>query len=404
MDPLRVAVLGGTLPDGRFQEIASNDRGERFANQRFGRSLLAALQTSDAVLLQVTAAPATDYPHNQQLIFKQRTYHDDGVDYLEVAFVNVTAIKHLTRLWSAIRHGMPEMRRHGSQVILVHGILSPFLAAALLASRRLGIPAVVIITDPPNVAHAFDNAFSLALKGIDGRMIRRMLPHFDGVVAVTQQVVADFAPGSPELILEGFAPELHLPASTTRRDRLQAVYAGGVKAAYGVDLLVQAQALPSANFDVAVYGAGPYVDEVMAAQERQPGVRYGGVVDFATLHKAYSDADVLVSARWPDLHYAPYTFPSKLLEYLATGKPVVSTRLPGIPREYWDVIVGCEPTPQSVADAIARAAREETVERRARRLAFAEQRKPSSQGRRLVRFLRSAGRPRTMEAPVPPAN
>jgi glycosyltransferase involved in cell wall biosynthesis len=49
-------------------------------------------------------------------------------------------------------------------------------------------------------------------------------------------------------------------------------------------------------------------------------------------------ADFMLNPRDPSWPGTPYSFPSKLLEYLTTGKPIISTRLPGIPAEYFEVL------------------------------------------------------------------
>ena len=41
-----------------------------------------------------------------------------------------------------------------------------------------------------------------------------------------------------------------------------------------------------------------------------------------------------MNPRSADAEYTKYSFPSKTIEYLATGVPVVMNRLPGIPEEY----------------------------------------------------------------------
>jgi glycosyltransferase involved in cell wall biosynthesis len=46
----------------------------------------------------------------------------------------------------------------------------------------------------------------------------------------------------------------------------------------------------------------------------------------------------MLNPRDPSWRGTPYSFPSKLLEYLTTGKPIISTRLPGIPAEYFEVL------------------------------------------------------------------
>ena len=45
-------------------------------------------------------------------------------------------------------------------------------------------------------------------------------------------------------------------------------------------------------------------------------------------------ADVLVNPRLNEGEYTKYSFPSKTMEYLSTGRPVVCYKLDGIPDEY----------------------------------------------------------------------
>ena len=52
----------------------------------------------------------------------------------------------------------------------------------------------------------------------------------------------------------------------------------------------------------------------------------------------------------PDLGSANIGY--KLLEYMASGAAVVSTKLEGIPQEYWGYITACEPTADGLNEAI----------------------------------------------------
>ena len=53
-------------------------------------------------------------------------------------------------------------------------------------------------------------------------------------------------------------------------------------------------------------------------------------------------AKVLVNLRNPNDALTKYSFPSKLMEYLNSGALVVSTRLSGIPSEYFDYLTSLE--------------------------------------------------------------
>ena len=205
-EALRIAVLGFTLPPGRFATVTANDEGMPIQTQRFGASLLTALRLSGAELLMVSAAPVTDYPHNSQIVFRYQHSSHEGVGYLELGFLNLTAIKHVTRFISAVARALPAMRQQGTQVLVVHGVHSPFLATALVARALLGAKIAVVMTDPPNVAHAYDTLVSRGLKHVDSLIIKCLVKRFDGVIALTEALATDFAPGVPYLIMEGIAP------------------------------------------------------------------------------------------------------------------------------------------------------------------------------------------------------
>jgi glycosyltransferase involved in cell wall biosynthesis len=52
------------------------------------------------------------------------------------------------------------------------------------------------------------------------------------------------------------------------------------------------------------------------------------------LLEAYRSADLLVQPRPPDQSFVRYSFPSKIIEYLASGVPVLTTRLASLSDEF----------------------------------------------------------------------
>lgn len=50
--------------------------------------------------------------------------------------------------------------------------------------------------------------------------------------------------------------------------------------------------------------------------------------------QAELDADLLINPRPTHEEFTKYSFPSKNMEYMATGTPVLTTNLPGMPEEY----------------------------------------------------------------------
>ena len=50
--------------------------------------------------------------------------------------------------------------------------------------------------------------------------------------------------------------------------------------------------------------------------------------------QAEMDADLLINPRPTHEEFTKYSFPSKNMEYMASGTPVLTTNLPGMPEEY----------------------------------------------------------------------
>ena len=61
-------------------------------------------------------------------------------------------------------------------------------------------------------------------------------------------------------------------------------------------------------------------------------------------------ATLLVNPRPTGEEYVKYSFPSKTMEYMSTGTPVLTTVLPGMPKEYHPYVYLLE---EETADAIA---------------------------------------------------
>ena len=64
-------------------------------------------------------------------------------------------------------------------------------------------------------------------------------------------------------------------------------------------------------------------------------------------------AAVLINPRPSDEEYVRYSFPSKTMEYMSTGTPVLTTALPCIPEEYRPYLYFIqEETPGGIATAL----------------------------------------------------
>ena len=165
--------------------------------------------------------------------------------------------------------------------------------------------------------------------------------------------------GKPYIVLEGHSdsalPALAPEEKTESKTGKQIVlYSGSLMKLYGIRNLVEGflkADLPAA--ELHIYGDGDYRAELEEICKSEPRIRYFGSRPNAEVVAAQQRAALLVNPRPSAPEYTKYSFPSKTMEYLASGTPTLTTRLPGIPRDYDSYLNYIDDeTPEGIAAAL----------------------------------------------------
>ena len=113
------------------------------------------------------------------------------------------------------------------------------------------------------------------------------------------------------------------------------MYAGSLHKCYGIEMLVKAfSRAEDADAELHIYGKGDFGNDLLQYAKNNKRIRYFGVVLNEQVVSAEKEADLLVNPRTSEGEYTKYSFPSKVIEYMASGTPVLMNMLPGIPDEY----------------------------------------------------------------------
>lgn len=351
-------LLGFTIPDATAREIFSADPLPAVQTHNFAWSLTRALSAAHDSVFLLSAVPVQSYPLVRQKWFGGGRFVEHGVAGRKIAFANLLILKHLTRFISCLA-ALPQLRRWGVGTVYIHGVHSPFqLFGALL--RLLGYRVVPVLTDPPGVVLPTDGAAAAWLKRVDAAIIRALVGRSTAVVALAPELATPYADRLPTLVLPGILNSSWLErvrgfaaTGTPAAARPVVLYAGGLSAAYGVDRLIDAAAfLPDVDF--LFYGKGDQVGRL--TKTVSGNIIYKGFADAATLADAMRGASILINPRPSGANFAVQSFPSKLIEYLATGRTVLTTRIRSIPAELADRFAYIDDeTPAGIATAIRHA-------------------------------------------------
>ena len=85
---------------------------------------------------------------------------------------------------------------------------------------------------------------------------------------------------------------------------------------------------------LVICGIGDSEREIRLAAKQDSRIRFLGQLKREEVLRLQRQAAVLVNPRPGDEEFTKYSFPSKTMEYLASGVPVVAYPLEGIPEEY----------------------------------------------------------------------
>lgn len=221
--------------------------------------------------------------------------------------------------------------------------------AALAAARLRGSRCVGIITDLPEF---------VGIGRIPTKLSRFLIGACSDYVLLTEAMNENIQnAGKPYVVLEGHADismELQIPSLSQKKQPRVCLYAGSLSKRYGLADLVEGFRMANLpETQLHIYGSGSYTQELQEIAAQDSRIVYGGMLLPNQVVPKEMEATLLVNPRPSGEEFVKYSFPSKTMEYLSTGTPVLMTRLPGVPKEYHKHLFFIEEeSPEGIARAL----------------------------------------------------
>ena len=345
---MKILMICGVYAEENEQDVLSWTKGyvEQSANI-FQRKLIRGIEKSHIEHKIVSAPLIGAYP----MRFKKKRFHDFSEKcnkYEYVSFNNIWGIRNISRSISLkkwIRNYF-ENEREEEFLILVYCPHTPFLEAAIYAKELKPRSKVcLVVPDLPQYMNLNESGRGMYdfFKKFDIRHMNHFIAKVDSFVLLTEPMKEVLGVGErPFLVSEGIVDV----DSYTANDEppisdgiKRIVYTGKMNIKFGIKELVDSfMRIDDSNYRLILCGDGdakPYVEEKAEIDQR---IEYKGVVTSSKAKEYIDMADVLVNPRPNNEEYTKYSFPSKNIEYLMTGKPVVAYMLDGMPACYKDFI------------------------------------------------------------------
>lgn len=356
VQPTKVLFIGGVFAKENEAEVISHaKKSVEFSANIMQLKLIEGLKkVADTAVL---SAPFIGHFPNQCSVFYFNGFSEtqDLCNY--VKFNNVWGFRNISRA-HALKRQLHDFIRSdsGRKLIVVFSAHDPFLAAAAYAKKcDPNIRICLVAPDLPQFMNLEEKRGQLYdfFKRIDIQSIQKHILSVDSAVILTRYMADALRLNDrPCLIAEGVVDELPecVEAPAKKADStVNIVYAGKLYFRFGLKNLLDAfSAMPENSYRLILCGNGDAVDDIKKYAEKDKRIIYTGQISPEAVKQYITNATVLVNPRMNDGVYTRYSFPSKNIEYLLSGKPLVAYMLDGMPECYRQFIYTIDPTNEPV--------------------------------------------------------
>ena len=327
---MRIIYASCLISKKKNKELFENNTYTGFQVQKFHQLLCHGFAFNKCDIQILSALPVTRKNCNK--IFIKKDYEKEGsifFNYLTV--INLPILKNIFIILAAMIE-MFKLAKCKDNVFLMADCLNQSVSfGAVIVSKILGIKSIGIITDLPDfLSDKGKNSFN--------NMIIKM---FNNYVLLTDEmndyIVENIThKNKPYIVIEGSVDYTILNETTYEKyEKKVCMYTGTLAKIYGIEYLVKGFIKANVlNSELHLYGDGDFKNELIDLCKKNSNIKYFGTKPNEYIVEEQKKATLLINPRPSNEEFTKYSFPSKNLEYMASGTPLLATDLPGIPDEY----------------------------------------------------------------------
>lgn len=281
-------------------------------------------------------------------IKKSKWAHASSSNDLNIGFLNIFGIKNIFRAFSMAKEAKIWAKNlNNHKTIIAYSINMPFLWAIYQSKKaNTHINSCLIVPDLPSYMDLNSNVsiiYKIAKK-IDAILVNNLMKYVDSFVLLTEQMAKALEiQEKPYCVVEGMInlnsiipdkicfSEIH--------GRKSILYTGTLNYKYGIKLLLDAfKLIKNPCIELWICGYGEAEGDIKNFAKEDNRIKWLGSVSREQALNYQQTATTLINPRPLGEEFTKYSFPSKNLEYLVSGRPVIAYKLPGIPDEYDEYI------------------------------------------------------------------
>ncbi len=341
----KILFIGSFINDNLHEVVWQNSKGLLvFSGDKFQHSLLDGILEYEGFIDEIITFPAIgSFPFRyKQLFFKGGMFYKKKTLVYSGSFLNITYFKKYFIYYSLTKliNKWVVLNEEDQKVIFVYSLIDSYISAAVNVKRKnKNVKICCIVLDLPEYFDENNSKIKKYLSRKSSEKISKLIYEIDSFILLTNEMkMALNINKKPSLLIEG----IYLPKEIVKLEKQTKtiLYSGKLDARFGIEDLLNAFRLIE-DLDVKLWicgdGTMKEIVESEAALDRR--IKYFGVVKPDVVLSMQQQANILINPRKGDEDYTKYSFPSKTMEYLASGTPTLMYKLDGVPDEYYEFII-----------------------------------------------------------------
>lgn len=290
----------------------------------------------------LTVYPIAAYPKEKDIFIKRNILKiTERIESVSISFVNILGIKQITQVLGVFIELKNIVKNNDEKIKLICFNAFPYTALPTIAiSKIYKLDSICILADLP-IEVIKRNFLGKVLRCIDTILCKWCIKQFDKLIVLNEEAIKTYANDKPYIVIDGgfdIDDMNDIKLDNTNKRKIEApimLYSGALIEYNGIKNLVEAvKRSINKNYTIEIYGDGPLKDYVDKESKYESRIKYMGNIPNDDMMKRQKEVDFLINPRPVNDLVSKVTFPSKIIEYMLSGTPVITTKLNGLTKDY----------------------------------------------------------------------
>lgn len=305
-----------------------------YAHVKFHNLIIDGLKLNDNFVTYLIGLPVS---RKEKLIWKKDVVVDSKSKYYQCGFINLPIIKQVCISFNMILQVKKWLKNNNDGLVILDMTYASVLTSIMhlfknFKGKIIGIAPDVYeyMADVKQITP--QNKF---ISKIMKSKLRKCYLKMNGYIFLTKDMSSILNPtNKPYLVMEGLVDNQSTKINDYNSKEKIILYAGGLSKRFGIEDLVNAFIqIKDKDLRLYLYGSGELETFIKNKSKKDKRIKYFGSRPNKEIVEMEKKSYLLVNPRKIE-EYTKFSFPSKIMEYMLSGTVILTTKLPGIPREY----------------------------------------------------------------------